>query len=120
MQDYDRYRGEKRRRPGEYQDGCPCEYLSSITPLTPEEKKDIPNIIFILMDDLGWGTVLLWIRAIHTPNLDRMAGRVILDNCYSSSPVFPQQVWMFDRKVSLQRLYPQRILPTVEMKKGIW
>ena len=51
-----------------------AEYLSSITPLTPEEKKDVPNIIFILMDDLGWGDLSCFgSRAIHTPNLDRMA-----------------------------------------------
>jgi arylsulfatase A len=97
-----------------------AEYLSSITPLTPEEKKDVPNIIFILMDDLGWGDLSCFgSRAIHTPNLDRMAQEgVILDNCYSSSPVCSPS-----RFGCLTGRYPSRgfirsvFFPTVEIEE---
>ena len=66
-----------------------ADYLTSILPLTTAEKKEVPNIIFILMDDLGWGDLSCFgSRSIHTPNLDRMAEQgVTLQNCYSSSPI---------------------------------
>jgi hypothetical protein len=65
------------------------EYLRSITPLTPEEEKNVPNIIFIMMDDLGWGDLSCFgSKAIHTPNIDRMAEEgAVLKNCYSASPI---------------------------------
>jgi hypothetical protein len=97
-----------------------AEYLSSIAPLTPGEKKNAPNIIFILMDDLGWGDLSCFgSRAIHTPNLDRMAEEgVIMDNCYSSSPVCSPSRFGF-----LTGRYPSRgfirsvFFPTVEIEE---
>jgi arylsulfatase A len=65
------------------------DYLSSITTLSKDEKKEVPNIIFILMDDMGWGDLSCFgSKSIKTPNLDRMAAEgAILENCYASSPV---------------------------------
>ncbi|NIP18778.1 MAG: sulfatase-like hydrolase/transferase, partial [Xanthomonadales bacterium] len=52
----------------------------------PEE---LPNIVIILVDDLGrgdWGEYSAGI--IETPHLDRMAGEgVVMDNFYASAPV---------------------------------
>lgn len=65
------------------------DYLSSITPLTDSEKKQVPNIIFILMDDMGWGDMSSFgSKSINTPHLDRMAEKgVTFQNGLSSSPV---------------------------------
>jgi arylsulfatase A len=65
------------------------EYLSSIQKLSEDELKSAPNIILILMDDLGWGDLSCFgSKAIYTPNIDRMAGEgTVLENCYASSPI---------------------------------
>jgi arylsulfatase A len=94
------------------------EYLRSITPLTPEEEKNVPNIIFIMMDDLGWGDLSCFgSMAIHTPNIDRMAEEgAVLKNCYSASPICSPSRFGF-----LTGRYPSRgflrnvFFPTVEI-----
>ena len=64
-------------------------YLESIPKLNSDESRRAPNIIMILMDDMGWGDISCFgSQAIHTPNLDRLAREgAVLKNCYSSSPV---------------------------------
>jgi arylsulfatase A len=62
-------------------------YLSSILP--PQNLSDLPNIIIILVDDLGYGDVgVFGSEVIHTPNLDQMAAEgVRLTNFHSAAPV---------------------------------
>ena len=56
-----------------------------------EEKhlKNLPNIIFILADDLGYGEIgVFGQKIIETPNIDNLAkSGIILTNHYSGSPV---------------------------------
>ena len=51
-------------------------------------KKDNPNVLFILMDDLGWGDISLNGAIYDTPNMDSIGENgVVLDNFYSSYSV---------------------------------
>lgn len=61
---------------------------------TPKQNKDEkkllkPNIIFIVVDDLGWRDVgFMGSRFYETPNIDRIArGGIIFNNAYSSCAV---------------------------------
>jgi len=64
-------------------------FLDSIKEADAQEKKSLPNIIIILMDDMGWGDISHFgSKAISTPNIDRLAkDGVTMMNGYSSSPV---------------------------------
>jgi len=57
--------------------------------ITSEGSKDLPNIVFIYADDLGYGDLSCFGAAeIKTPNLDRMASDGIkFTEFYSISPV---------------------------------
>ena len=51
-------------------------------------KKDSPNVLFILMDDLGWGDISRYGAIYDTPNFDRICDEgVSFDNFYSSYSV---------------------------------
>lgn len=51
-------------------------------------KKDSPNVLFILMDDMGWGDTSLNGAIFDTPNMDRIGEEGInFDNFYSSYSV---------------------------------
>lgn len=51
-------------------------------------KQDNPNVLFILMDDLGWGDISLNGAIYDTPNIDSIGENgVVLDNFYSSYSV---------------------------------
>ncbi len=51
-------------------------------------KKDSPNVLFILMDDLGWGDISRYGAIFDTPNFDRICDEgVSFDNFYSSYSV---------------------------------
>ncbi|MEM7371421.1 MAG: arylsulfatase [Bacteroidota bacterium] len=54
-----------------------------------EASTDLPNIIFIMADDLGYGDLgSFGQRVIQTPNLDQMAKEGMrLTQCYAGSPV---------------------------------
>jgi uncharacterized sulfatase len=73
LRDYDKSRTEK--------------YLSSIQP--PQNGNELPNIIVILVDDLGYGDLGVFGSAvIQTPHIDRMAAEgVRLTNFYASAPL---------------------------------
>ena len=53
------------------------------------EENDLPNLVFILADDLGYGEIgVLGQNKIETPNIDQLAkDGMILTNHYSGSPV---------------------------------
>jgi arylsulfatase A-like enzyme len=61
-------------------------YLASIP---RAEKQDRPNIVLVMVDDLGHGDISCYgSKAIHTPNLDDMASHgVKMTDFYASSPV---------------------------------
>ena len=54
-----------------------------------ENKNTIPNIVFILADDLGYGEIgILGQKKIETPNIDQLAKNgMILTDHYTGSPV---------------------------------
>ena len=63
-------------------DGCPdgFEVARGLDPLDDGSRVDRPNIVFVLVDDLGWGDLgvlfqngLAGPKRLHTPYLDRMA-----------------------------------------------
>lgn len=47
-----------------------------------------PNVVFILIDDLGWGDVgFMGNEFIETPNIDRIAKEgVVFTNAYCNAP----------------------------------
>ena len=55
----------------------------------PNRKESLPNIVFILADDLGWGDLSCYGRPDYkTPNLDRLASQGIrFTNAYSAAPM---------------------------------
>ena len=54
-----------------------------------ENKNTVPNIVFILADDLGYGEIgILGQKKIETPNIDQLAKNgMILTDHYTGSPV---------------------------------
>ncbi len=54
-----------------------------------ESKGENPNIIFILVDDLGFSDLgFLGKKDVHTPNIDRLASQgMYFSNAYAASPV---------------------------------
>lgn len=79
-------------------------------------KKDNPNVLFILMDDLGWGDISLNGAIYDTPNMDSIGENgVVLDNFYSSYSVCSPA-----RFAAMTGRYPYRgfadnvIYPTVD------
>lgn len=62
------------------------DYLKSVD--KNATKKDNPNVLFILMDDLGWGDISLNGAIYDTPNMDSIGENgIVLDNFYSSYSV---------------------------------
>ena len=60
------------------------EYLKGVD----QHKSDSPNVLFILMDDLGWGDISANGAIYETPNFDRICYEgVSFDNFYSSYSV---------------------------------
>ncbi|MCA9967626.1 MAG: sulfatase-like hydrolase/transferase, partial [Anaerolineales bacterium] len=50
------------------------DYLNAIEPATGTAQAELPNIIVIMMDDMGWGDMSAFgSKAIHTPYLDQLA-----------------------------------------------
>ncbi|MCQ2485055.1 MAG: sulfatase-like hydrolase/transferase [Clostridia bacterium] len=87
-------------------------YLKSVD----KYKKDSPNVLFILMDDLGWGDISHYGAIYDTPNFDRICDEgVCFDNFYSSYSVCSPA-----RFAALTGRYPFRgyadnvIYPTVD------
>jgi arylsulfatase A-like enzyme len=68
--------------------------LAMLAPLvsgaaTPS-KPSMPNVVFILADDLGWADTTLYghTKYYHTPNLERLAKRgMLFTRAYSASPL---------------------------------
>lgn len=72
----------------------------------PEKTVQKPNIIFILVDDLGWADLGCYGSTIHeTPNIDRLASESLrFTNAYATCPVCsPTRVSIMTGK------YPARI-----------
>lgn len=60
------------------------EYIKGID----QHKSDSPNVLFILMDDMGWGDISRNGAIFDTPNFDRICDEgVSFDNFYSSYSV---------------------------------
>ncbi len=55
----------------------------------PEKSEQKPNIIFILVDDLGWAYLGCYGSKFHeTPNIDRLASESLrFTNAYAACPV---------------------------------
>ena len=67
--------------------------IPSNAPPLPKATKsimDMPNVIFAMADDLGWGDVQYNNGKAHTPNLNKMASApnsILLQRYYSGGPV---------------------------------
>ncbi len=60
------------------------DYLKGVDPC----RSDSPNVLFILMDDMGWGDISANGAIFDTPNFDRICDEgVSFDNFYSSYSV---------------------------------
>ena len=61
----------------------------SIFSCSNNDKDNLPNIVFILADDLGYGEIgILGQKKIETPNIDKLAkSGMILTDHYTGSPV---------------------------------
>lgn len=89
-----------------------------------DSRRQKPNVIFILADDLGWRDLACFGSTFHeTPNLDRLATRgVRLTNAYAASPLCSPT-----RSSILTGQYPARIgitspvchLPAIQLKKQL-
>jgi arylsulfatase A len=94
------------------------EYLDSIKVVGNEEKKSLPNIVFIMMDDMGWGDISAFgSQAISTPNIDKIAQNgVAFINGYSSSPVCtPSRTGFLTGRYPSRSLISNVFFPTVEV-----
>ena len=49
--------------------------LSPYSAAAVEEKKDRPNIVLIVADDMGWSDAGCYGGEINTPNIDRLSQR---------------------------------------------
>lgn len=70
-----------------------------------DEKLKTPNVVFILVDDLGYGDLGCYgSKDIRTPNIDKLAKNgVRLTDCYSAAPVCSPT-----RAALISGCYPQR------------
>ncbi len=61
------------------------EYLAAL----PQVNRDVPNIVVVFFDDLGWGDLSNYgNRLIETPEIDQVAREgLLMTNFYSASPV---------------------------------
>lgn len=85
------------------------KYLDTVEPATGEARAALPNIVVIMMDDMGWGDMSAFgSKAIHTPNLDKLAADgMTFTNGYASSPLCTPSRFGF-----LTGRYPSRAVLT--------
>jgi arylsulfatase A-like enzyme len=59
------------------------------TACTKEKRQDLPNVLFILVDDMGWRDLECYGHEIHeTPNIDKLASDGMqFTDAYAASPV---------------------------------
>ena len=91
--------------------------LDGIQPMTAAERAAAPNIVMILMDDLGWGDLSCFgSQAIRTPHLDRLArDGIVMENCYASSPVCtPSRFGLLTGRYPCRGLIEHVFFPTIE------
>ena len=66
-------------------------YLLSCCPfmMAKGKRPDWPNVVFILVDDLGWSDLSIYGNAVHeTPNIDRLAASgMTFTDAYASAPI---------------------------------
>ena len=60
--------------------------LFACNALIPLHAADKPNIVYIMLDDLGWNDAGFRGAALHTPNLDKLAAGGALLNAFYSQP----------------------------------
>jgi arylsulfatase A-like enzyme len=50
-----------------------CAAFLSVAPAKAEERRSLPNVVFFLADDVGYGDVGIYGGVVPTPNIDRLA-----------------------------------------------
>lgn len=68
---------------------CSLLFTACTSKKEPDSKKTKPNIIFLLVDDLGWNDITCYGSTFHeTPNIDQLAKEGMrFTNAYASCPV---------------------------------
>ncbi len=97
------------------------EYLDLIEamPKVKKNNKNSPNIICILMDDMGWGDLSCFgSKAIKTPNLDRLANEgIAMTQCYSSNPICsPSRYGLLTGRYPSRGFMEKVFFPTCEIE----
>ncbi len=95
------------------------DYLSSIS--SSSISSNAPNVIVILMDDMGYADLSLYsyldgtAATINTPNIDSIAdGGIIMDNFYAASPVCsPSRFSLLTGRYSSRGYLDNVVFPTV-------
>ena len=88
------------------------DYLNRVT----KDTKDKPNVLFIMMDDLGWGDISLNGAIYDTPNIDSIGeDGVNFDNFYSSYSVCsPARFSLMTGRYPFRGYADNVIYPTVD------
>ena len=60
--------------------------ISFITSCSSEKKNQKPNIVLIVIDDMGWGDIGYNSDDIRSPNLDKLAGEGVTFTQFYSNP----------------------------------
>ena len=80
-----------------------------------DEAKPKPNILVILLDDMGYGDLgFTGSKAIRTPNIDKLASDgVVLSNYHSASPVCsPSRAGLLTGRLPPRAAVPDVIFPS--------
>jgi len=88
-------------------------YLDSINP--PENLNDLPNIVLIITDDLGFGDLGVYgNQAFSTPKIDQMAAEgTHLTNFYATAPLCsPSRAGLFSGRYPVRTMVTSALYPS--------
>jgi arylsulfatase A len=107
------YRVVKNQVRRDYRPETSRKYLDSISP--PNDLSDLPNIIIVFTDDLGYGDLgISGSPAIQTPNIDKMATEgARLINFYATAPLCsPSRAGLLTGRYPIRTMVTSALYPT--------